>query len=60
MSISARAVLARFNFDKAKAIRYCSSLARTYPGLTKEYNGYIAQIQNMVAVEVAEMEEVNG
>lgn len=57
MSMSARAVLARFGFDKDKAIRYCQSLARTYPALAKEYNEYTRQIQG---IETLVLEEVNG
>lgn len=57
MSLSARAILARFEFDKKKAIQYCKSLARMYPNLREEYLGYAETIKN---TDTSQLEEANG
>ena len=46
MSISARAVLSRFNGNITAACDYCEEIARTYGALTKEYRGYREEILN--------------
>jgi hypothetical protein len=57
MSISAKAIFARFGFDKAKAIGYCESLGRQFPQLKTEYSRMAEEIRNTNTVV---LEEVNG
>jgi hypothetical protein len=40
MSLSARAILARFNGDVTSAVDYCETVARSYAHLTAEYRAY--------------------
>jgi hypothetical protein len=48
MSMSARAILARFAGDVTAATDYCETMARTYAHLTHEYRGYREEILNHV------------
>lgn len=44
MSISAKAILARFRGDVTAATDYCETMARTYAHLTREYRTYREEI----------------
>jgi hypothetical protein len=48
MSMSAKAVLARFGGNVTAACDYCETMARTYANLTTEYRGYREEILSHV------------
>lgn len=48
MSMSAKAVLARFGGNVTHACDYCETMARTYANLTAEYRGYREEILSNV------------
>ena len=49
--VQVRAILGRFNGDKAAAIMYCTTMAHDYPELSTEYNGYYGIIADKMVIE---------
>jgi len=43
-----KAILARFQGDRAQAIDYCSAIAATYPHLATEYREHLDTIRTEV------------
>ena len=46
-SPSLRAILARFDNNKTKAMCYCADMAQAYPHLRREYNDHLENLLNM-------------
>jgi len=45
MTLSIKAILARFGGDRIAAIHYCAEIARGYPRLREEYLAYLDVIR---------------
>ena len=44
MTLSAHAILGRFNSDVLSAAEYCHDMMTQYPHLRAEYDGYLGEI----------------